>query len=258
MEAKEQARFLAQAEDRLRRTSRSGRIEYLYFADPAMRANINCQLLPRYPDCQILWEGGYPGAERQAAALWRDDPVQVDLPICALSFEWDARYGTPEHRDILGSLLGCGITRERLGDIVLAQGQGWCVVSLEIADYLIANWDSAGRVRLRKVSKVDFDQIQVQQEPVKVIRDTVLSLRLDAVLASAFQVSRNIASEWVKAGRVKVNWVECMKTDRALAQGDWLSVRGKGRAQLYEVGNRSQKGRTWVELHRLGEPGARR
>ena len=233
MEAKEQARFLAQTEDRLRRTSRSGRTEYLYFADPAMRANINRQLLPRYP-------------------------AQVDLPICALSFEWDARYGTPEHRDILGSLLGCGITRERLGDIVLAQGQGWCVVSREIADYLIANWDSAGRVRLRKVSKVDFDQIQVQQEPVKVIRDTVLSLRLDAVLASAFQVSRNIASEWVKAGRVKVNWVECMKTDRALAQGDWLSVRGKGRAQLYEVGNRSQKGRTWVELHRLGEPGARR
>ena len=123
MEAKEQARFLAQAEDRLRRTSRSGRIEYLYFADPAMRANINCQLLPRYPDCQSLWEGGYPGAERQAAALWRDDPAQVDLPICALSCEWAARYGTPEHRDILGSLLGCGLVRGFLGNSGLVDRQ---------------------------------------------------------------------------------------------------------------------------------------
>ena len=112
------------------------------------------------------------------------------------------------------------------------------------------------------LEQLDFSEIQRAMDEILnqsfSFRDTVLSLRLDAVLASAFQVSRNIASEWVKAGRVKVNWVECMKTDRALAQGDWLSVRGKGRAQLYEVGNRSQKGRTWVELHRLGEPGARR
>ena len=69
---------------------------------------------------RLLWRGGYEGAERRRALFlpdWADEEAENGAIVCLR-----ARFRgmpLPAHRDILGSLMGLGITREKLGDILV-------------------------------------------------------------------------------------------------------------------------------------------
>ena len=153
------------------------------------------------------------------------------------------------HRDYLGSILGLGITREKIGDLLV--GSASCDVLLlpEIADYLLLNLESAGRVRL-KVHALPLSDLELPQIQVKTVRDTVAALRLDAVMASGFSLSRGKAADLISAGRVQLNHRECGKCDRTVAQGDVISCRGLGKCSVKEIGGLSKKGRTMIVLER--------
>ena len=85
---------------------------------------------------------------------------------------------------------------------------------------------------------------------MKVIRDTVSSLRLDAVAASGFSLSRGRAAELISSGKFQLNHRECTKPDRPVAEGDVLSCRGLGKCAVKTVGGPSKKGRIMIELER--------
>ena len=85
---------------------------------------------------------------------------------------------------------------------------------------------------------------------VKTVRDTVSSLRLDAVASSAFSMSRGRAAELIAAGRVNLDHVPCLKGDRPVAEGAVLTVRGLGKARLVQVGPLTKKGRTAITIER--------
>ena len=79
-----------------------------------------------------------------------------------------------------------------------------------------------------------------------------MSLRLDAVAASGFRLSRGRAAALIQSGRVQVNWMECVKPDRLLEEGDTVSARGCGKFRLTAVGGLSKKGRTAITIKRYG------
>ena len=85
---------------------------------------------------------------------------------------------------------------------------------------------------------------------MKTIRDTVATLRLDAVVAAGFSTSRAKAAGFISAGRVAVNHRECLKADRPVSQGDTLTCRGLGKCVLTQVLGESRKGRIMVVLER--------
>ena len=96
---------------------------------------------------------------------------------------------------------------------------------------------------------MQFVTIPVSMEAkIKIIRDTVPSLRLDAVAASGFHMARGKAAALVESGRVQVNWRECTKPDKLLAAGDTVSARGFGKFEVSEVGGVTKKGRTSIVL----------
>lgn len=84
----------------------------------------------------------------------------------------------------------------------------------------------------------------------KIVTDTVASLRLDNIVASAFGLSRGRAAEAIKGGIVFVNHVEVIKADAAVSEGDQITLRGKGKARLAEIGGRSRKDRIYVQIER--------
>lgn len=105
---------------------------------------------------------------------------------------------TLTHRDFLGSLMAQGVTREKLGDILVSEGSCDLIVSRDIAPYLLKNVTSAGRVKL-SVSEIELSELNVPALKVKEIRDTVSTLRLDAVAASGFSMSRGKAQELISS-----------------------------------------------------------
>ena len=142
-----------------------------------------------------------------------------------------------------------GVTREKLGDILVSEGSCDLIVSRDIAPYLLQNVTSAGRVKL-SVSEIELSDLSVPELKVKEIRDTVSTLRLDAVAASGFSMSRGKAQELISSGRVQLNYRETLKSDAPVAQGDVISARGLGKFEVAEVGGLSKKGRTALLLHR--------
>ena len=95
-----------------------------------------------------------------------------------------------------------------------------------------------------------LSDLELPQIQVKTVRDTVAALRLDAVMASGFSLSRGKAADLISAGRVQLNHRECGKCDRTVAQGDVISCRGLGKCSVKEIGGLSKKGRTMIVLER--------
>ena len=123
------------------------------------------------------------------------------------------------------------------------------LVLREVAPILLSQWETAGRWRLR-LKELSLDRLEVTPPEIKVIRDTVATLRLDAVTASGFSTSRAKAADFISAGRVAVNHQECTKADKPMAQGDVITCRGLGKCVLREVLGQSKKGRLMIVLER--------
>lgn len=196
------------------------------------------------------FSGGYDRAERQMLCFLPDWQEQPDAAAYITALR--ARFRSADrltHRDLLGSLMALGVARGKLGDILVSPPAADVLVSADIADYLLAEWKSAGRVKLT-LSQIGLDVLAIPELKGKEIRDTVATLRLDAVTASGFSMSRAKASELVASGRVRLNHRETLKPDAPVAEGDVVSARGLGKFELAEVGGLSKKGRTAILIRR--------
>lgn len=197
-----------------------------------------------------LW-GGYEGAERAQLHFlpdWLEAPEED--AIRALRCTW---YPGDKltHRDLLGSLMGLGIVRETVGDILVDDHTADVLVADTVADFLSENWTSAGRTHL-EVAGISLHDLHLPQRQCREVRDTVSSLRLDNVAAAGFSLSRSRAAEAVEAGKVQVNWTDCTRGDKTLSEGDVITLRGMGKIELLEVGKLTKKGRISVVIRRYG------
>ena len=158
------------------------------------------------------------------------------------------------HRDYLGSLLALGLDREVTGDILVrgpdakTGGGADIIVETGVAEFIEMNYNKAGHtnltVEILPINALDTGLVNIVEK-----RDTVASLRLDNIVSSAFAVSRTKAAEAIRRGIVSVNSVECLKVDQIIEEGDRVTLRGKGKIALAEVGGRSRKDRVIVTFN---------
>ncbi len=195
--------------------------------------------------------GGYAQAERvKAVFLTEGYSSEVDFDIAALQFEWDERYAELSHRDVLGGLLGMGIKREVVGDILMLRNGCQVILDAAMAKLVLAECSRLGAASVN-VKAITLDAIVGREEKTKEIRATVASLRLDSVAAAGFGMSRSKMAEEIEAERLKVNWKETRSTSHAVKVGDILSMRGRGRVEVAEITGQTKKGRVGLLLKRF-------
>ena len=129
---------------------------------------------------EIRFYGGPPMAERELCCYLPDylDESWLeseDGPIAAVRasyFEGD----TLTHRDFLGALMGCGVKRETVGDIYVAEGRCDFLVTREVLRDAV--WDSAGEYvsdnALNVYVKRLREKIETEYEPSEE-RDLILN-----------------------------------------------------------------------------------
>lgn len=211
-----------------------------------------CDAYGEQPDLPIrtLFYGGYEEAERVILLNLPDYAFLQDMnPLTVIRAVKAPGSKELTHRDYLGSLIGLGIKRELIGDILVREDGADIICLSEIADFILTNYYKAGRTNL-SLSQHDMGELVIPQTKRTQITDTVASLRLDSVTASAFGLSRGKAAEAIGRGLVFVNHVETTKTDFQLSEGDKITLRGKGKACLVEVGGRSRKDRQYITIER--------
>ena len=247
--------LLARALDKLELAENRGVPAHTAILSPGEQASVT-DLLNAWGRPKHVFFGGYEDAERRLCAFLPDWQEEEDFlsdpenPVSAMEADFPQNAGL-SHRDVLGSLMGLGITREKLGDILFPEKGGCQVVVLrEALPILLSQWESAGRYKVKNLREIPLSALSPRPTQVKAIRDTVATPRLDAVLASGFSLSRSKAAAQISAGRVAVNHRECLKSDRQVEEGDVLTCRGLGKCVVKEVPGQSKKGRTMLVLER--------
>ena len=114
---------------------------------------------------------------------------------------------------------------------------------------MLNNYVSAGHFSLSCETK-ELSDLIVPTSDVKIITDTVMSLRLDSVVSSCFSISRSQAVKAIESGRVFLNDLEALKCDCKIKEGDKIILRGKGKAIITKASEKSKKGRIWLEIER--------
>lgn len=195
--------------------------------------------------------GGYDEAERKCAVFLPDYFSENDITdepsLCDIGYiraevdKFNAGDADFSHRDVLGSLMGLGIERDLIGDIIAEGGKAVFAVKSKIAPFICQNLTKISRY---PVTVTAFDKYEMTPKQNFISdSDTVASMRLDAVISSVFSVSRTAASDAVSGGLVFLNGLPVTKPDRAVNEGDKLTLRGKGKAVIDSVGGFSKKGR---------------
>ena len=197
--------------------------------------------------------GGYPEAERKMLIFLPDyldesALLESDSPVCCLRATF-YQGDSPSHRDFLGALMGAGIGRETVGDILVDKGSCDFFVTAEIAPYILQNFTSAGRTKLH-LAQIPLANASIPEPEVQEIKDTLASLRLDSVIASGFRIGRSLAAQYVTSGKAAIDGLPCEKPDKAVAEGMKISVRGLGKIKLASVNGRTKKDRISVVIHR--------
>jgi RNA-binding protein YlmH len=160
--------------------------------------------------------------------------------------DWRAAYGSPAHRDVLGAAMAIVQDRSRFGDIVMCGGYALLFCLTELADHVVMALTSAGRSTLRCIICDDVNAAAHKRDELRERRDTIPSFRLDACVASAFDLSRADAQSLINEGKVRLNHLPAIKCDAQVGESGLVSVRGIGRAVLKEKRGMNRKGRFGV------------
>ena len=171
-----------------------------------------------------------------------------DNPLCLLKLEKDP-FSELSHRDYLGAVMGLGIEREMVGDIIPTNEGAFMFCIRKMAKYLCENLKKAGRGKI-ECSICDISELNDVDENSEEIFSSVASLRADNILSSAFNLSRSSASSYIKQGSVYINNKQCLKADFSVKQGDKIVLRGKGKVVLQQIKGETKKGRKHVIIKR--------
>lgn len=194
-------------------------------------------------------EGLHPMAERKIACFrpkgggaYAQPPLSV-VEITPLNVKFSEEL---THRDYLGTLLGLGIERRKLGDIFIQEHCAYVICADSLAGFIC---DELTRVRHTMVSckVVDPEEISFEMK-FQSVSGSVASFRVDALTALAFRVSRSKISDVIEGERVYVNGKLVTSAGTVLKEGDIVSVRGLGRYVFRSEGNQTKKGRYFAEL----------
>ncbi|MEM7064891.1 MAG: photosystem II S4 domain protein [Cyanobacteria bacterium P01_B01_bin.77] len=193
----------------------------------------------RLTDIHTQAQGGYPQAERQRLTMARSE-IEIplmgqELPLALLSVAGNFLFDTATHRDFLGALLGTGIVREKVGDIIILGERGaQLIVVPELVEFLEMSLTQVRSVPV-KTKAIDWSELRVREPKKKEMTTVEASMRLDAVASAGFGMSRSKMADMITAGDVRVNWKPISQSSHSLKAGDLVAIRGKGRLEIGDV-----------------------
>lgn len=227
---------VARAFDQAEQALKTWEIVQTDFLSPPELADIQ-QVFSRLTDVQLVAWGGYPQAERQRVAIARSE-VPIDsshVNLNVLEIAGNFLFDTATHRDFLGAMLGCGIVREKTGDlIVLGERGAQVIVVPELVEYLELHLKQVRSVPVQ-TQRIELSELKIKEPKKKELTTVEASMRLDAIASAGFGMSRTKMVDLIDGGDVRVNWKDVSQSSYQVKAGDLIAVRGKGRLEVGEV-----------------------
>lgn len=194
-------------------------------------------ILTQLMELQSLAWGGYPQAERQRLAIARVEiPLSQDqVSLALLNISGNFLFDPATHRDFLGALLGTGLVRDKIGDIIVFGERGAQAIAVpEMTEFLQQSLTQVRTVPVN-VEPLPFTDLKNREPQTKQMTTVEASMRLDAIASAGFGMSRSKMSGLISSGDVRVNWKETTQSSCTVKSGDLVAIRGKGRLAIGEI-----------------------
>lgn len=222
-------------------------INFTDFLEPNL-VELAKSILNRFDEIKYSIEGGFQEAERNIISIYSwyvfYDQKQ-NSPLVGLEIK--GNIDNLDHRDVLGSLLGLGIVREKIGDIGFFENSIKVAVHGDISTFILYNLNKIKHENVT-VKEIALEELGFIQENGRQ-RDIISpSLRLDAIIAEAYNLSRSDAQRLIKGKFVKVNFRLEEKTHKLLEEDNLVSVRGKGRFRIKKIDGLTKKERIKLKI----------
>ncbi|WP_078380967.1 YlmH family RNA-binding protein [Sutcliffiella halmapala] len=211
------------------------------FLDPREQEMVK-SVIGSNEEVKLDFFGGASGAERKRAFLYPAYylPAMEDYQVKAYDLSYPDKFVQIEHRQVLGSLMGIGLKRSKFGDIYFHDKHVQLVVGEEVSSYIELQLQEVGKVKV-SLKSIPITELVSQESDWEEQSTTAASLRLDVIIASVYNLSRQKAQMLLSAKKVKVNWKLIEQSSFECQEGDIISLRGFGRSKLITVDGKTKK-----------------
>ena len=194
--------------------------------------------------------GGAEGTERIMIRF--GDPEELGyeepFPIATLKIEpLSVKYAENlTHRDYLGSVLGLGIERSTLGDIIIREKTAYLFAKEDIADYIASSLEKVRRTDVKLSRVVTLPEGELYRTERR--RLQAVGERVDAVIAKLFSISRDDSLSLFKKGLVFADGRQILSASYIPKENELISVRGHGRFIYRGYESLTKKGKLNIDV----------
>lgn len=249
---KDEQSFIEQVSGWVRETQDRYAPKLTDFLDPRQQYIAN-SLIGQNDEVLTSAFGEFSEAERKRMLISPSYFVATneDYGITMFSIKYPSKFIKLEHPDVLGTLMSLGLDRSKFGDIRVNDHRIEFAVASEVADFVSMHITSIGKSKV-KVEELPLDHPYIENSDVWVEEShTVSSMRIDTIIASLFNVSRQKASMLIHSGKVKVNWSVREQPAFELHESDLISIRGYGRIKIGLIEGRTKKDKIRLQISRI-------
>lgn len=232
------------------RSEQQNRPILTHFYNKDWMQSLLTQYIPQNAYLSYGFFGGYEDAERQILAISPYVLEEIEYGIGILNIEVKTGIGKAlSHRDYLGAIMGLGIERNTIGDIILHDVGAYVFVEMSMIPYIRSQLNSIGRYQKIQIEEIELEDMQIEKPKIKVVDSTVSTLRMDAVCASAFGISRGECAKLIQGDKARRNGLVVGVSD-LIKEGDIITLRGHGKACLKSINGRTKKDRVHITIEK--------
>ena len=176
-----------------------------------------------------------------ASAYYQLDTEDFSLNL--LEIVYPSKFHQLTHSQIFGTLMNrLGLERRTFGDILVEKDRAQILVDKRFTQFFIDTISKIAKtpVKLKEVSLEEMLLLETSHFSKEILAS---SMRLDKLIASAFKLSRNNASQLILGKNVKVNYSIVDNPSYLIAIDDLISVRRYGRFRLMKENGFSKNGK---------------
>lgn len=224
-------------------------VKYTEFLNPFEVKNA-IGILNSFHDIKYTVEGGFEKAERCLICIYPYymEYEDIESPIKVLQIEGNFKFKEIKHKDYLGALMNLGIKREKVGDINIHDNFCQVIVSSDMSDFILINLDKVSRNNV-KIIEIPKEDIKYSEHKLKEISFTVSSDRIDCIVSGIYNISRQESSKLVCSEKVFINYEKINSISKEVKADSLISVRGKGRCIIVDIGEITKKGKIKVKAN---------
>lgn len=181
---------------------------------------------------KISTYGIFENSEKNMIAFSYKEDNFYSFPLKLIKVENKSKFNKLNHKDYLGAIMSIGINRNKFGDLIVIENSCYVAVSEDILSYMLDNLNSIGKCSCN-IYELELTESNIPKIKFQEFNIIVSSLRLDCLISSICNISRNRAVELINRGNVFLNYAAEKEKDYKVSFGSTITIRGYGKYKLF-------------------------